>query len=130
MYHPFGPRGRIGRENERWKAESDKERGEERGMMEVRGREISALGISETSLARVTSRPFRRKFKFHGTEVVTDYQRAGIRKQSFVCASNVQTDDVPAVYIHMSEDMSLDERERAWYRIHEETKFARRRDMT
>jgi len=56
--HPFGPRGRIGGENERWKAESDKEteRGEERGMMEVRGREISALGISETSLARVTLR--------------------------------------------------------------------------
>lgn len=41
-------------------------------MTEARGREMSALGISETSLARVTPWPFRRKFKFHGIEVISD----------------------------------------------------------
>lgn len=75
-------------------------------MTEARGREISALGISETSLARVTPRPFRRKFKFHGIEVVPDCERASIRKRSFVCAPNEQTDGarnhVPAVHIRMS----------------------------
>lgn len=74
-------------------------------MTEARGREISALGISETSLARVTPRPFRRKFKFHGIEVVPDCERASIRKRSFVCAPNEQTDGarnhVPAVYVYV-----------------------------
>lgn len=90
-------------------------------MTEARGREISALGISETSLARITPRPFRRKFKFHGFEVVPDCERAGIHKRPFVCTPNEQTDGArehvaTGTYTHMS-DTSLDRRERAgvWY---------------
>lgn len=69
---------------------------ESSGAGDIRGgakaREISALGISETSLARVTPRPFRRKFKFHRIEAAPACKRTGIRKRSFVCAPNEQTD--------------------------------------
>lgn len=69
---------------------------ESSGAGDIRGgakaREISALGISETSLARVTPRPFRRKFKFHRIEAAPACERTGIRKRSFVCAPNEQTD--------------------------------------
>lgn len=63
------------------------------GGAKAREREISTLGISETSLARVTPRPFRRKFKFHRIEAVPACKRrAGVCKRSFVCAPNEQTD--------------------------------------
>lgn len=79
-------------EERKRKREGKRENTGDDGRTEAREREVSALGISETSLARVTPRPFRRKFKFHGIEVVPACERVGIRKRSFVCALNVQTD--------------------------------------
>jgi len=103
----------------RQRADAGKQRGGGMGDgAKAREREISALGISETSLARVTSRPFRRKFKFHRIEAVPACKRAGIHKRSFVCAPNEQTDGAwyrgigGYTYVRMN-DTSLDARAHA-----------------
>lgn len=86
--HPSRTEGTNRRENERWKAARDREK----ELTEVRGREISALGISETSLARVTPRPFRRKFNFMGSRWYLAASELVYVNDSFVCASNERTD--------------------------------------